>query len=177
MNAEKRCRELEEKTEKLAALLDSIKREFDELQNLMSEPCCLPNTRITMNRSKKEDELLVTGWHASEKGFRWGGKDREHPTIAFNVSPNRSYRLDMKIFVPDAIAGSTIKIVANDTEIDSFVSEGQIKKSVCIPPELLKSGRLRIVFESDFWDPNKIDKNLESRTLSMAFNHIELIES
>jgi hypothetical protein len=177
MDAEKRCRELEEKTEKLAALLDSITREFDELQSLMSEPCCLPNARIRMNKSKKEDELLVTGWYASEKGFRWGGKDRQHPEIVFNVSLGKSYRLDMKIFVPEAIAGSKVRIVANDTEIDSFVSEGQVEKSVHIPDELLKSGRLKIVFKSDFWDPSIVDKSLESRTLSMAFNYIELIES
>jgi len=173
--------ELEEKTEKLTKLLDEITKEFEELQSLVSGDnsalgCFLPNTRINMDGSKEEDECLVTGWHPSEKGFRWGGKGREHPTIYFRVSPNRSYRLNMNIFVPKAITKSPIKLFANDVEIESFVSEGQIKKTIYIPSNLVKSDKLKILFESDFWDPSKLNKTLDSRILSLAFNYMELTE-
>ena len=178
-----RIEELEEKTEKLTKLLDEITREFEELQNLVDRDNStlgyfLSNTKINMDGSKDEDKCLVTGWYPSEKGFRWGGKDKEYPTVYFRVSPNRSYRLNMNIFVQNEIAKTPIKIFANDVEIDSFVSEGgQLKKAIYIPASLVKSNKLKILFESGFWDPRKLDKAIDSRTLSLAFNYIELIEA
>jgi hypothetical protein len=178
---EDKCRELEEKTEKLTQLLGNITKEFEELHDLLDRDvsgCFFPNTKVNMDESEKEHELLVTGWYASESGFRWGGKDNMHPTVYFSVFPDKSYKLDMNIFVPKAIAKSPIKILVNDNEIESFVSEGgQLKKTIYIPSNLLESGRLKVVFESDFWDPSKIDNSLESRALSLAFNYLELIES
>jgi hypothetical protein len=175
---EEKYRELEEKTERLTKLLDDIIKEFDELQNSMRGiEYFLPNTRINMDGSKEENERLATGWHPSEKGFRWGGKEKENPTLYFKVSPDRSYRLNMSIFVPEAIAKTPVKIFANDIEIDNFVSDGQVKKTVYISSSLVKSDRLKISFESCLWNPNEIDKTLDSRILSLAFNYIELKEA
>ena len=180
MDVEDRYKEMEKKTEKLTRLLDDLTREFDELQEAVdgsSSECFVPNKRINMDGSKEENEKLVTGWHAAEKGFRWGGKNREYPTVYFRVSPERPYMLDMKIFIPREIAGSPIRILVNDVEISSFVSEGgQLKKSIYIPSDLIATSRLKVIFKSDFWDPAKIDRALGSRIISMAFNYLELKE-
>jgi hypothetical protein len=175
---EEKYRDLEEKSKKLTKLLDDISKEFSDLQNLIDvgEGYFLPNARINMDGSDEENERLINGWYPSDQGFRWGGRYGENPCLYFVVNTERSYKLALRVFVPKQISKSPVKVFANDMEIHSFISEGKTEKTIYIPGDLIKSSRLKIHFESDFWNPAKIDKRASNKKVSLAFNYIELIE-
>lgn len=140
---------------------------------------CLKPCRLDMAGAPEENMALQEGWWQSEGNFRWAGKDRKNPVLYFEVASGREYELSAKIFVPRALAGKPVCVLANGSQIADFVAgeETQLEKKIQIPSNITTLGRLKIVFKSDFWKPKDIDSSVsDDRVLSIAFNYISLSE-
>ncbi len=204
-----KARDLESKTKQITELLEDLKSEFEDLQDVIlfnqrrespfgepayqqkvmkperkphhEEPTNIPFSPVNINMDgcAEEGKILIAGWWDSENNFRWGGKNRKHPTMCFEVSPNKPYELEADLFIPKALTNRPLKVFANDVEIEEFAvdKEKKIKKTIKIPKNIAVDGELKVVFESDFWKPRDLDSKVkDKRILSLAFNRVELRE-
>ena len=206
---EERSKHLEEKTKQATEILENLVSEFDDFQDMIllgranpslvrhqplqpeisqnpgkvisfKEPVAfLKPGMIDMSGTPEENNALREGWWQSEGNFRWGGMDSIDAALYFEVSDSKEYELAAKIFVPRALAGKPITLLANGIKIADFVSpaEAELEKKITIPSCVTSDGKLKIVFRSDFWKPRDIDPAVDDdRVLSIAFNYVSLSE-